>query len=177
MKNNFSKSQTYFAIKLKIDENISYLLSYLRDGLTFKDVLRMSICGTASNSAVTKPILYSVNPQLTQISLIFWGYPKIFLFIKQVNQVQLRLVPMSLTFLFIPPHPLYTYWVLSRVHDILIACVLQYNSSGDLKWQRDYKARSGSVGMAGLVFILGKDLLSQRVGVLPSEHWHCTPCI
>lgn len=48
--------------------------------------------------------------------------------------------------------------------------VLQYNnSSGNLKWQRDYKARSGSVGMAGLVFILGKDLLSQHIGVLPSE--------
>lgn len=71
MKNNFSKSQTYFVIKLKIDENISYLLSYLQDSLTFKDVLRVSICGTANNSAVTKSIPYSVNPQLKQTSLIF----------------------------------------------------------------------------------------------------------
>lgn len=62
MKNNFSKSQTHFATKLKIDENISYLLSYLKDSLAFKDSLCLNICGTASNSAVAKSIPYSVNP-------------------------------------------------------------------------------------------------------------------
>lgn len=110
MKNNFCKSQTYFAIKLNINESMSYLLSYLQDSLAFKDALRVSICGTASNSAVTKSIPYSVNPQLKQTSLIFWGYPKIFLFRKQVNQVQLRLVSIALAFFFIPPHPLTEYY-------------------------------------------------------------------
>lgn len=104
MKNNFSKSQTYFAIKLKIDENISYLLSYLQDSLTFKDVLCVSICGTASNSAVTKSIPYSVNPQIKQTPLIFWGYPKIFLFRKRgkSSSVKININVTSLFSLFLP---------------------------------------------------------------------------
>lgn len=55
MKNYFSKSQTYFVTKLKIDENVSCLLSYLQATLAFKDT---NIRGMVSNSAVTMSIPY-----------------------------------------------------------------------------------------------------------------------